>query len=686
MAALGSLESSDSTTTTRETPTPVVVPSPEFFNPADDPMYVGSNEKISALLVSNKLVNAVNYIPCSVSDEIATSLVHSVNYVQAWTNLQNRFGGDNNMRVYSISKEISLLMQGELTVSSYFNKLLQLWGDEDSYEDNELCDLGEKCKSTKCMYNKKLKTRIQKFLIGPNAIHSQVRTQILSTTPQPRLDEAYSLVMNDEAQKLLTKPIVIEASALYSSYSNQNVRQSPNQTDQSFGNTYELQFNNNKPYNTGGPTNNTINRRQLLCTNCQLPGHSKETCYKLHGYPLGHRLYKGGSAQTSKGTKHFTNSVTTVPCSAGTKTNASESHLPGDLDLSSSSQLSQGLGKPSAFRELRSVIRTHSSQVVGLIETKSKTGYCAGKYGFETVNPKYGSQPYIYAATSDHVPLVIRNKDEITYESMWPKHEGFLEEVKKAWEKAKEKRGSFADLLESCASTLDTWNRTEFGNVQKKLKLLEKELTSMREHKRIPLVVARETQLQIERGEMMSREEFMWASHRRTLNKISKLLVEGREITDISYIVNAIEEYYGRLYTTSQHGGMQISGQDLEEIPRLITEEMAEELMRPYTKEEIRKALFLIAPTKASGVDGYPALFYQRHWRLIGDSLYEEISKFLEPGHLDQRLNVTRVVLVPECKNASKLEDFRPISVCNTTMKVISKALANIDFKASCPR
>ncbi|CAM8925856.1 unnamed protein product [Rhodiola kirilowii] len=104
---------------------------------------------------------------------------------------------------------------------------------------------------------------------------------------------------------------------------------------------------------------------------------------------------------------------------------------------------------------------------------------------------------------------------------------------------------------------------------------------------------------------------------------------------------------------------------------------MAEELMRPYTKEEIRKALFQIAPTKASGVDGYPALFYQRHWRLIGDDLYEEISKFLEPGHLDQRLNVTRVVLVPKCKNASKLEDFRPISVCNTTMKVISKALAN---------
>ncbi|KAL9676413.1 hypothetical protein QQ045_004627 [Rhodiola kirilowii] len=105
---------------------------------------------------------------------------------------------------------------------------------------------------------------------------------------------------------------------------------------------------------------------------------------------------------------------------------------------------------------------------------------------------------------------------------------------------------------------------------------------------------------------------------------------------------------------------------------------MAEELVRPYSKEEIRVALFQMAPMKASGVDGYPTLFYQRHWNLVGDDLYREINSFLKGGQLDQiRWNVTRVVLVPNVKNARKLEDFRPISVCNTLMKLISKALAN---------
>lgn len=26
---------------------------------------------------------------------------------------------------------------------------------------------------------------------------------------------------------------------------------------------------------------------------CRRIGHTKEKCYKLHGYPLGHKLYKG---------------------------------------------------------------------------------------------------------------------------------------------------------------------------------------------------------------------------------------------------------------------------------------------------------------------------------------------------------------------------------------------------------
>ncbi|KAL9686799.1 hypothetical protein QQ045_031192 [Rhodiola kirilowii] len=115
--------------------------------------------------------------------------------------------------------------------------------------------------------------------MGLNDIHAQVRTQILSTRPQPTLDEAYSLVVNDETEKRLTKPVVTEASALFSSYNNQH--------HMSFNQSADRQNANLKTYNNGDIPNQNRNRRPLLCTYCQTQGHTKEACYKLNGYPCG---------------------------------------------------------------------------------------------------------------------------------------------------------------------------------------------------------------------------------------------------------------------------------------------------------------------------------------------------------------------------------------------------------------
>ncbi|CAM8983085.1 unnamed protein product [Rhodiola kirilowii] len=81
---------------------------------------------------------------------------------------------------------------------------------------------------------------------------------------------------------------------------------------------------------------------------------------------------------------------------------------------------------------------------------------------------------------------------------------------------------------------------------------------------------------------------------------------------------------------------------------------MRQELLRPYTREEIKKALFQMAPTKAPGIDGYPALFFPRHWNIVGDILCKDVLKFLNEGVLDERLNRTRVVIIPKKKGAQK--------------------------------
>ncbi|CAM8974659.1 unnamed protein product [Rhodiola kirilowii] len=100
-------------------------------------------------------------------------------------------------------------------------------------------------------------------------------------------------------------------------------------------------------------------------------------------------------------------------------------------------------------------------------------------------------------------------------------------------------------------------------------------------------------------------------------------------------------------------------------------------LTEPYSESEVRCALFQMHPTKAPGLDGFSAMFYQKFWGVVREDLTKEVLRFLNEGILDNSLNETVIILVPKIKDASRVGDFRPISLCNVIMKIITKVLAN---------
>ena len=109
----------------------------------------------------------------------------------------------------------------------------------------------------------------------------------------------------------------------------------------------------------------------------------------------------------------------------------------------------------------------------------------------------------------------------------------------------------------------------------------------------------------------------------------------------------------------------------------VISDEVNENLCRPFTDEEISNAIFQIGPLKAPGPDGFPARFYQRNWGVLKQEIILAVRKFFDTGQMPIGINDTSIVLIPKVDNPTELKDFRPISLCNVLYKIISKCLVN---------
>lgn len=92
---------------------------------------------------------------------------------------------------------------------------------------------------------------------------------------------------------------------------------------------------------------------------------------------------------------------------------------------------------------------------------------------------------------------------------------------------------------------------------------------------------------------------------------------------------------------------------------------------------EILSAVKQLGPAKAPGPDGITAAFYQRYWTTVGSLVIGMVQKFFQSGYLLKQMNHTFVALIPKVNNPTKVEQFRPIALCNVCYKVISKILAN---------
>lgn len=137
-----------------------------------------------------------------------------------------------------------------------------------------------------------------------------------------------------------------------------------------------------------------------------------------------------------------------------------------------------------------------------------------------------------------------------------------------------------------------------------------------------------------------------------------------------------VDAYFRDLFKSSGPSEREIE-RALHGVGARLSEEDAFFLSHPFTEQEVKDALSSMSPLKSPGPDGYPALFFQKYWIILGTSVVNCILNFLNNHALPPQMNYTYIVLIPKVKNPKHMPDFCPISQCNVLLKIGTKAIAN---------
>ena len=108
-----------------------------------------------------------------------------------------------------------------------------------------------------------------------------------------------------------------------------------------------------------------------------------------------------------------------------------------------------------------------------------------------------------------------------------------------------------------------------------------------------------------------------------------------------------------------------------------LSEEESAWVGREVVEEDVKNGLRSLKPFKAPGVDGLHAGFYQQFWHEVGKSVSEVVMDVFVKGVVPEYLNDTLITLIPKCSSPETLNNYRPISLCNSIYKVISKIIVS---------
>ncbi|KAF7814212.1 uncharacterized protein G2W53_028181 [Senna tora] len=205
-----------------------------------------------------------SWIVNSIANEISDTFVYCHTSKALWDILEERFGVSNAPRLYQVQRQTNLLRQGGDSITVYYNKIHKCWDELDRIMPTPTCTCGKcTCDMKRKVADIMASTKLLQFLMGLNPIYDVVRTQILNLDPLPPVNKAFHMVVTDEAQREV------------------NMTCSGPAEDNSAMAVKAFQTKNEG----NGFKRKDSSKKDKFCDHCKVNGHTRETCFKIHGYP-----------------------------------------------------------------------------------------------------------------------------------------------------------------------------------------------------------------------------------------------------------------------------------------------------------------------------------------------------------------------------------------------------------------
>ncbi|XP_062093665.1 uncharacterized protein LOC133799682 [Humulus lupulus] len=164
---------------------------------------------------------------------------------------------------------------------------------------------------------------------------------------------------------------------------------------------------------------------------------------------------------------------------------------------------------------------------------------------------------------------------------------------------------------------------------------------------------------------------------RKEVNRITSFLTEtGQIIDNYEEVVDHFLSHFRSLLGSRSKASGTIHRECFRH-GNILSLEQQLDLIRPFTKKDVKSAMFSIGSIKSPGPDGYGAGFFKALWNEIGDEISYAILSFFQLGKLPQGFNDAMLSLIPKVEHPTKAVEYGPIACCNTLYKCISKLICN---------